>query len=460
MREDNNQKKTLSIKEKRYKKVERYNLIFILILLVTIVLLVAPFIPSWTSFENFDWKFIPIISGIESYYAAIGILASVLSIWGAFYAVRIQIEKDKENFQAEIELTKEINLQTVIDNTFFNLFDMYNNILTEKEELLTNMYNEIEEFKKREQFFEKKWVENNKFEIEDKINTQLDRLNTMTSYGVKVVRIDLKLDSELIDFLFNRNIDDPKYYVGNLLNSRLCDIEKSIHSISNDKSKIMKKEKVNEARKFIKETKSFDFPEEYYEYPKDKHGKIEAIQRMYKEVEYDEAEKGLEAFKEITYEQKLSYYLDKIYKLRESIDADYSIEFDKKLHSFIKEVFNDNFSETGNFFRFFYRVLKYIKDNKGDIELNQYRNYIGFIRGITDEKTMAMIYFNSFYTKNGIKMKQLLIDTNFLGDNGNLEYDAENNLVKHSYFSKGTILSTKDLEKLEDIINKKNLKTI
>lgn len=127
-----------------------------------------------------------------------------------------------------------------------------------------------------------------------------------------------------------------------------------------------------------------------------------------------------------------------------------------KKEQIITKQYYDSFTKTGDFFRFFYRVLKYITENRNKMAEGQFENYIGFVRAITDEKTMALIYYNAFYTKAGEKMRTVLIETKFLGNDDNLIFHSDGRVVSHNFFTSGTLLWQDDLKRLEDIIINEN----
>ncbi|EOS7919355.1 hypothetical protein E0T54_RS14190, partial [Enterococcus hirae] len=74
-----------------------------------------------------------------------GILGSIIGILGTFYVLSIQLKKDKEALDIQLQQDKEQNRRNQVDNTFFNLLDMHLKIKSTIEENNTfeTFYNEI-----------------------------------------------------------------------------------------------------------------------------------------------------------------------------------------------------------------------------------------------------------------------------------------------------------------------------
>ncbi|EME8261911.1 hypothetical protein KRC44_002537, partial [Enterococcus faecium] len=54
-----------------------------------------------------------------------GILGSIIGILGTFYVLSIQLKKDKEALDIQLQQDKEQNRRNQVDNTFFSLLDMH-----------------------------------------------------------------------------------------------------------------------------------------------------------------------------------------------------------------------------------------------------------------------------------------------------------------------------------------------
>lgn len=87
--------------------------------------------------------------------------------------------------------------------------------------------------------------------------------------------------------------------------------------------------------------------------------------------------------------------------------------FDAVQTSIVEKVLDRKYSILGNYFRMFYRTLKYINDNfDGEFR----KEHLGTLRAVLPEFELLLIFNNAFYTHRGKNMKEQFISTNFFGD--------------------------------------------
>lgn len=99
------------------------------------------------------------------------------------------------------------------------------------------------------------------------------------------------------------------------------------------------------------------------------------------------------------------------------------------------------YGQTGKYFRMVHRIVKYINNNVRDID--QRTNYIGFLRAMVNEKEIVILYYNSFFTNRGDGLGKEIQKTKFFGD----EKDLEKGKISH--FSDDLLLWVdEDLEKM------------
>lgn len=87
--------------------------------------------------------------------------------------------------------------------------------------------------------------------------------------------------------------------------------------------------------------------------------------------------------------------------------------FDEVQMSIVEKVLDRKYSILGNYFRMFYRTLKYINDNfEGEFR----KEHLGTLRAVLPEFELLLIFNNAFYTHRGKNMKEQFTSTNFFGD--------------------------------------------
>lgn len=87
--------------------------------------------------------------------------------------------------------------------------------------------------------------------------------------------------------------------------------------------------------------------------------------------------------------------------------------FDEVQTAIVEKVLDRNYSILGNYFRMFYRTLKYINDN---FEGEYRKEHLGTLRAVLPEFELLLIFNNAFYTHRGKNMKEQFTSTNFFGD--------------------------------------------
>lgn len=100
--------------------------------------------------------------------------------------------------------------------------------------------------------------------------------------------------------------------------------------------------------------------------------------------------------------------------------------------------------QVGSYFRIFHRIIKYLNENVDDKEIK--KNYIGFLRANMNENQMAMIFYNSNFTERGSGAMEELIGTGFFGEKSELS-----DMKTAHFFSPETLVwDNYDLKKMQE----------
>lgn len=79
-----------------------------------------------------------------------------------------------------------------------------------------------------------------------------------------------------------------------------------------------------------------------------------------------------------------------------------------EIFNLVNNIFSVQHVKTGNYFRIFYRIIKYIM--KSEIELDKKEEYLGILRALLSSKELLAIFYNAFYSKRGEKLAKELIE--------------------------------------------------
>lgn len=301
-----------------------------------------------------------------------GIIGSILGIAGALLVFNEQLKNEKE-----------ISRISHVDNTFFNLLELHNQV---KEKLGNkNIYDEIKnEIRQKEKAI-----------ISDKKEVFKQKL-FKKNYD-RIINVNKQLsekDYSIVEYAFLNYPLDPKelYQYESQLDYELRDLRS--------------------------EQAYYDF-QEYLE----TEAKIVNEKKLLSEREYlikvVEKDTSLVSIKEEIQCKNNAYS----YVLAES---------EKK--EIIQSIYNKKYINLGNYFRMFHRVIKYINNNVKEIEIK--KDYLGFLRAMLSEDELLLIFYNAFYTKRGSGLKEELMYTSFFGSIKDL--DTTESFTQH--FNKSLLL--------------------
>ena len=105
----------------------------------------------------------------------------------------------------------------------------------------------------------------------------------------------------------------------------------------------------------------------------------------------------------------------------------------------VEKVLKDYYEDIGNYFRIFHRIIKFVNENVQDDKIK--KDYIGFLRAMINEKEMLVIFYNAVYSDRGEGLHDQLKLTNFYGDTKDLPDEDEQNA---QHFDKGSLLWEQD----------------
>lgn len=338
-----------------------------------------------------------------------GIIGSFMGVIGAIVVLNKQIAQDKES----LSLQKEQYRKEKIDNTFFNLLEMHNELkdkLSQKN-LFDNYYKRLKEEAQRKI----KELGNNCLKND---LTVLDELCSLYKTYITMVEEKAKdLYISLDDFS-----GEKENYEGYLRN-RLSE-EVNTHSLENIK--------------LFEETNTLL-------------DQVHYIQTLRKDIEENSSKDDLMLryiqvyeFSESIKDNRVSHsnaLLSLVYKYCNHGDDFSLICVDKDKQEIINNVSDHYYSDMAAYFRLTHRIIKYVNDNVENKE--EALNYFGFFRATMDEIELLVLFYNSFFSKRGVGLKKQLSGTSFFGENG--ELGENNNFIQH--FSKEKLIwGNNDLE--------------
>ncbi|MGP9026482.1 putative phage abortive infection protein [Candidatus Enterococcus leclercqii] len=380
-----------------------------------------------------------------------GYLGSIIGVVGALIVIQIQLSNEKERFEEETEARK-IELEESkkrfdeetqarnkefeeekkarkseqVDNTFFNLLNLF---ISQQNSLVS-----------------KKDTEQNIFD--SMLNNIFER--SASAYRSQGLELFYSRKKELISII-KEIIEASDNY-----------IECRKHSFSEEEQVRIDQLK-NESMTVIKPT---DISNDHFE---DVWGEIKRIiytKNFQKDIER-------EYFKEMYPINSESFGIPEI-RLRidnilqtdraQLLDDDSKmilINIDKELGEFLKFRPNVELSperkrlvvensqepyrkQVGSYFRIFHRIMKYLNENVDDEQIK--KNYVGFLRANMNENQMAMIFYNINYTERGSGAMEELKGTGFFGEKSELS-DMK---TAHFFSSETLVWGNYDLKKMQE----------
>ncbi|MBK0038845.1 MULTISPECIES: putative phage abortive infection protein [unclassified Enterococcus] len=398
-----------------------------------------------------------------------GYLGSIIGVVGALIVIQIQLENEKKRFDEEtkardnefIENKKRFAEETLarnkefeeskkrfdeetkarnkefeeekkarkseqIDNTFFNLLNLFisqqNSLISEQNperDIFENMLMKI--WKGSAHAYKKEGIElfySKKIELLSLIDKALGASGAFIREKEALLSNEEKL---IIDRVKNegRSMSRPSDISNESLIAIYGEIQRIYH-INDFKSQI-------EEKQFLEM-----FPIE------SNNGGIAQISGYIDYIiAFDAAELLDEDLK--TFLTELKTDLNEYLKRRPNIE----LKIEKKRQ--VVEVAQEPYRrQVGSYFRIFHRIIKYLNENVDDKEIK--KNYIGFLRANMNENQMAMIFYNSNFTDRGYGAMKELKGTGFFGEKSELK-DIES---AHFFSPETLVWGNYDLKKMQE----------
>lgn len=367
---------------------------FITISTVIVGLIMSFKKPSFVGGEDGDW---------------IGYFGGVVGVVGAYYIFNIQQNQDKKQYRKQN-----------IDNTFFNLLDMFNNLLEKKVKPLDELYKNLNQEKANQDEIvrnreEKKYIRNNI----NLINDTLDAISMESKYGILLDINKLKINTTSDcqgDFNNQEYFRELVFDYGVTLNTSTLELAMAKPRIVNlyysERSYwgALISEKINATITGSKDRTIQIIAK--------KSGKtVDKVKKdlsLLNQVKLTEGEFLIYEELENCYRQLLEQLIPVMARMNSEsqIEIDINYSFSEKKTLIVTHM-NESLPELGNLFRFFYRIIKYLNDNTDDIETKQMREYIGILRALIDEKALVLIAYNAIYMEVGTNLKKNLSECTF-----------------------------------------------
>lgn len=315
-----------------------------------------------------------------------------LSYWGGIFGSGIGV------IGALVVLREQINFEKV-DNTFFNLLNMHNDVLNsirnrnlKDKDVFDSIYS-LMESNKKDEVSETKKNEEKRYIFDNKD----DLIRTLTLVEKEI--------SGLIDGYDETN--------GEYSKNILMDIRYGLSINSPTFRHAIDRENYEETRRFL-----------------DNIGKL---------------------FDNLKYSRIFDLSKDNFSLFYNLYSGLYNLDFPelslKQKKKIIEISLEKHYGEIGNYFRIFHRVIKFINENVKDLDAKG--NYIGFLRSMVNEKEMIVIFYNAFYSIRGAGLKEQLEFTDFFGKGKDLPLDSK---LEAQHFNKKLLLWEKsDIDEMNTL---------
>lgn len=327
--------------------------------MVAITIIVILFLPVLISFLCNLADYIPlniVNVGTNSDWISFwgSMLGAIFGIIGTFFVLQIQMKKDNERFE-----------QTQIDNTFFNMLGLFQRVQEEvdKKKFCIKRYDFVEElFRKIDadvdifsKILDEIIAQKNKFQLMERdkhVQTIYEQIDPYTKKEIKEELEDLIESIKYVDYT------DPSFDMKNL-------IDDVIETVKNN----------SEAR-FCSAVATLE-------------GKLD--QETYLTQDDSPLISKTKALKDNLVEVRMNYKYE------------FTVENVKKI---VDNVFSEYHSEVGNYLRIFHRLVKHTMNSKLDMEKK--KEYLGIIRALLSSNEILVIFYNTFYSVRGEKLKREL----------------------------------------------------
>jgi hypothetical protein len=348
-------------------------LVLIVVGFVGVALMKFPRFPGLGNFEGSP-------DGWLSYWG--GIFGSGIGVIGALFVLREQINFEK------------------VDNTFFNLLNMHNEILNSIR-LQNNPGDNIFDIT---YFMMKSGVDRKNNEI-----MEGEKIQYLSDNKVEFIRLITSMQEDISE-LASKNSDIYNKYSG----GSIVEAKEIISSYISNFNHAISRGKYSAAIDSLDQIISSFFDRNTYSSVLD------------------------------TSKQNFSQFYE-LYSGMNSIEpSELSLEQKKEIIESSLDVY---YGEIGNYFRTFHRIIKFINENVKELDVKA--NYIGFLRAMINEKEMIVIFYNAFYSRRGTGLAEQLEYTDFFGKLEDLPFD---NKLEAQHFNKKLLLWGKsDIEKMNTL---------
>lgn len=294
------------------------------------------------------------------------LLGSLLGVIGAYLVMSVQLQSDKKQHYEE-----------KIDNTFFNLIDLFQSIREVAKEDVTSLYKKIEKARDESVTYKQETEKSKKFEQRksfflQEINICKDKINE-----------------------FSPNADLDKYFMNNL----------------------------------------------------------EEIKSKIEEDKFEDLEKQLNRWEEqinrLNKDEPMSNIMNEIEDINREVEC-YVPEFKyDEILSIVNGILSKEHVNTGNYFRIFHRIVKYIMESS--INLEKKKEYLGILRALLSSEELLVIFYNTFYSTRGKGLEEQLSKekTGFFADETDLELVNFSKEIDLPFFRYDDLIFDKnDLDKI------------
>lgn len=350
--------------------------------------------------ENSDWI---------SFWGSM--LGAVFGVVGTFLVLQIQIKKDNERFEI-----------TQIDNTFFNMLDLFQ-------------------------------------KVQDDVHKE--------KLSIPVVDIDdnfEKVEREIKIDIFEKIIDEIVTNKGRYSTNKN---EEYIQKIFEEKSQTLKNEIKSDVNEIVATMENVDYTHPDWGFK----SCLMNIETSIKHDSFAEFNSALNTLEYITSSEVFGLTEAGFSRLKKALELNsdlktiqdkynYPIENDDIL-IIVDEVFSKYHSYIGNYLRVFHRLVKQIMSSK--LEMKKKKEYLGIIRALLSSDELLVVFYNTFYSTRGegLKTQLSIVDekgykTEFFADKRDMDkLDIQNNgKIDLPFFKyQNLIFKNNDLSKIESLVN-------
>lgn len=339
-------------------------------------------------------------------------LGAVFGVIGTFLILQIQIRKDNERFE-----------QTQIDNTFFNMLELFQKVQDDmKKETFTVLDIDFDE------------------------NSVPKKINIDVDVFIKIldeISIEKKeyLEQKKSEYIQNK-FEEIDKELKNEIKANINEVQESIGltdyaSIVNHVYYILKNTlDAMEENSFVK----------FNDAVNGLGGVIRNRTYMFGEVENLKIKKALEMNAKLMTTQE---------------EYEYPFQ-EEEIFNIIDECFSNYQSNIGNYLRVFHRLVKQIMSSQ--LGMEKKKEYLGIIRALLSSKELLVIFYNTFYSTRGKGLREQLSikdkknnKTEFFADKvdlSNFNINQENGTIDLPFFKyEDLIFKNNDFSHVQELSN-------